>query len=114
LVSKPEEAQVKLLAFGLLMLGELIAIGGELLAARSQQVFWPSVLYVLSVPALLGGYKIGYAAYGNIWTVTVLSITSILIVEPILSYTMFQTLPQRGALLGLILGSLGLIATAWE
>jgi hypothetical protein len=105
---------MKWLAFFMLLLGEFIAIGGELLVARSQQMFWPSVMYLISVIPLLLGYKIGYAAYGDIWIVTALSITSILLVEPILSFAMFQTLPQRGALLGLILGSLGLVATLWE
>lgn len=106
---------MKLLAFGLLLLGELIAIGGELLAARSQRLGWPVVMYILSVLPLLGGYKIGYEAYGgDIWTVTALSIASILLVEPMLSFAMFQTLPQRGALVGLVCGCLGLLATLWE
>ncbi len=60
---------------------------------------------------LLFGYAIGYASSKNIWTVTVSSVVAILIVEPFLAYFFFHQLPEKGALVGLILAIMGFIAT---
>jgi hypothetical protein len=54
---------------------------------------------------------IGYKSFKNIWVVSALSITSILIMEPLIGYIIFQQLSTRGALVGLLLGAVGFAAT---
>jgi hypothetical protein len=46
----------------------------------------------------------------NIWVVGAVSIASIVVVEPIITYLIFHELPGRGALIGLILGILAIIS----
>ncbi len=112
-------AFAKPLALLLLFLGEFFAVYAEMVAERLPAFKTASALSMLQIGtcmtigafALLIGYYLGYKAFQNIWIVTVVSVTSILIVEPALAYFFFQELPNRGATIGLILGSLGLIAT---
>jgi hypothetical protein len=52
---------------------------------------------------------VGYRVFKNIWIVSAISITSILITEPILNYLIFHELPTKGALAGLILGVIGFV-----
>jgi hypothetical protein len=56
---------------------------------------------------LIGGYILGYSAFKNIWIVSVLSMTSILVTEPFISYAIFHQLPTKGAWLGLGFGVIG-------
>ena len=103
----------------LLFLGEFFAVYAEMVAARLPAMndipvfdLWKiGMCMVIAGIALLAGYYLGYKSFQNIWIVTVISITSILIVEPALAYTFFHELPNRGATIGLIFGSLGLLAT---
>jgi hypothetical protein len=107
----------KILVVPLIFLGESLSIYAEMLMARNAasnpivQLF----LKMFAVIALAGGilvigYALGYASFQNIWIVSVTSITSILIMEPLLGYLFFRTLPTEGALIGLLLGVLGFIA----
>jgi len=59
---------------------------------------------------LIEGYMLGYTAFRNIWIVSAISITSILIVEPLLAYDLFQQLPTKGALVGFVAGIIGFAA----
>ena len=107
----------KLLALGLICLGELLMISAELLSARNfgasatrsfVEVF-PGMLLIMIIGAtlLLSGYMVGYRAFQNIWIVSAISITSILLIEPALAFALFRQIPTRGALLGLIFGTAG-------
>jgi hypothetical protein len=69
------------------------------------------IIIVFAGVFLIVGYMMGFSAFKNIWIVSVASITSILIIEPILAYTVFQQLPTKGAIIGLILGILGFISS---
>jgi len=69
-----------------------------------------AITFISSV-LLLNGYYFGYKAFKNIWTIGAISICSILLVEPILSYVIFRELPSKGTTIGFILGSLGLLTT---
>ncbi|MEM5778032.1 MAG: hypothetical protein QXK49_00160 [Candidatus Aenigmatarchaeota archaeon] len=60
---------------------------------------------------LILGYIFGFSSFKNIWIVSIISITSILISEPILAYTFFHQMPTTGALIGLVFGVLGFIST---
>ncbi|MBI1969695.1 hypothetical protein HYS48_03285 [Candidatus Woesearchaeota archaeon] len=71
------------------------------------------LIMILGGGFLIAGYMLGFQAFQNIWVVSVVSITSILVIEPILAYTIFQQLPTKGAFLGLILGVLGFMAAVF-
>lgn len=60
---------------------------------------------------LIAGYILGFGAFKNIWIVNVASITAILIAEPILAWTIFHQAPTPGALIGFILGAIGLFVS---
>lgn len=114
----------KILSISLLFFGEALIIYAEILSAKmfytQNQPFWFVISRVgaiafISTFMLLCGYMFGLAAFKNIWIVTVISITSILLAEPILTYTVTHQMPTKGAVAGLILGLIGLIITlVWE
>jgi hypothetical protein len=111
---------LQVLTIFLLFFGESLAIYSEIAGANKveSQNKIPSelfggffVLITISGVLLLSGYFIGILAFKNIWVVSVVSIVSILIVEPISAYIIFKTFPTIGALIGFVLGSIGLVAT---
>lgn len=114
----------KLLSIGLLFFGEGLIIYAEILSAKmfytQARPFWfvmsrVGAVALISTFMLLCGYMFGLQAFKNIWIVTVISITSILLAEPILTYTVTHQLPTKGAVVGLILGFIGLIITlVWD
>jgi hypothetical protein len=112
---------LKILAIVLLIVGESLAIYAEMLAARNfnvsdspllQMFFKMFLLMTIAGGFLLLGYVIGFSAFKNIWIVSVASITSILVAEPILAWILFKQVPSIGAIIGFILGAIGLIVAA--
>lgn len=110
----------KVLTILLIFLGESLAIYSEIIAARTYfanskpflQIFLKMFMMIIVAGAfLIVGYMNGFNAFKNIWVVSVISITSILIMEPILAYTIFQQLPTKGAIIGLILGVIGFVSS---
>lgn len=110
---------LKVLAIAMIFTGEAASIYAELLAARrftAPQASWAAVflkmlvVIVVGMAALLAGYMLGIKAFQNIWIVSVASITSILIIEPVLIYGLFGQMPTAGALVGLVLGGIGFAA----
>lgn len=114
----------KLISIGLLFFGEALVIYAEILSAKmfytQSRPFWFVISRVgtaafISAFMLLCGYMFGLQAFKNIWIISVISITSILLAEPILAYFITHQLPTKGAVAGLILGFIGLIlALIWE
>lgn len=110
---------LQLSAVLLLFVGESVAIYAQMAAARahdqseSQGGILPQALLAAAIAGavMIAGYVVGYKAFKNIWVVSALSVTAILVVEPLVAFTIFQTLPGRGALAGMILGALGFLAT---
>lgn len=106
-------------SFLILVVGEGLNIWAEMLSAKlpgahSLLEYKNSVLFLMVFAGcsfLLLGYSVGYGVSKDIWTVTVASVVAILVVEPVLAYFFFNQLPQKGALIGLILGFIGFIAT---
>ncbi len=107
------------LAVALIFVGELLAVGAEMVGARDVAAgggsFWLIFSKMFGVMALggallVGGYMLGYRAFQNIWIVTAVSIGSILLVEPILAWTLFHELPTRGAVVGIVLGVGGILS----
>jgi hypothetical protein len=104
----------------LLITGEAISIYSEMVAAKAYSrdgapftgIFARnSGLIALAGAMLISGYMVSYTSFRNIWIVSVVSVTSILFVEPGLTYFVFRELPGRGASIGLVLGALGFFAT---
>lgn len=60
---------------------------------------------------LVSSYVIGYGQLKNIWIITAISIGSIIVVEPVLTYLLFHQIPTPGAMTGLALGVLGIVAS---
>lgn len=107
----------KILVIILLFIGEALSIYAEMVGAKNHsissqpflQIFLKMfLLIVLAGGFLIAGYMLGFNVFKNIWIVSVASITSILIVEPILAWIIFHQVPTIGAILGFILGAIGL------
>lgn len=97
--------------------GESLAIYAEIFSSKeaslNYQFSWLLFskglgIMIIGCVLLLAGYIMGYRVFKNIWIVSAISIASILITEPILNYLIFQQLPTKGALAGLVLGVIGL------
>jgi hypothetical protein len=104
----------------LLFVGEALSIYSEMWGARHFNssnnwvlFFKMMIIFTLAGGMLIGGYMLGFSAFKNIWIVTALSVGSILVVEPILAYSLFHQLPTVGALVGLILGVAGIISATF-
>ncbi len=98
-----------------IFLGEAIAIYAEVFSSKvmDKEFLWglftkSLLLMLVGCVLLLFGYIIGVRSFHNIWVVSVISITSILVAEPAFNYLIFQQLPTPGAFIGLILGIVGL------
>ncbi|MDD2657454.1 MAG: hypothetical protein PHD04_02195 [Candidatus Pacebacteria bacterium] len=108
-----------LFAFALLVVGEGINILAEMFSAKLPSVssllelknLFLFGMVIIGCSFLLFGYAVGYQASKSIWTVTVASVVAILLVEPLLAYYFFHQLPEKGALVGIVLGAIGFIAT---
>jgi len=109
----------KILVLILLFLGEALSIYAEMVGARNNNlatqpfwhIFWKMFLIItLAGGLLIAGYMLGFSVFKNIWIVSVASITSILIVEPILIWIFFHQIPTKGAVIGFILGAIGLFS----
>lgn len=110
---------MKIITLLLIFLGEMAMVYAEIRAARlftaSQQSFVHVFFKLFIVMAVGGGlvvagYMAGLKVFKNIWIVSVTSITSILLIEPVMNYFVVGQLPTRGALIGLILGVCGLLS----
>lgn len=103
----------------LMVIGEILTIYSEVYASKLPgrptenplAFLKPIILITIAGICLIFAYWLGYRATGNIWVVTVASLTLLLILEPIVIYAMLNELPERGAIIGFILGATGLIAT---
>ncbi len=107
----------KIISLALIFTGEFLAVCAEAFGARKFaqsgekffSIFWVMLgIMILGGICLVAGYMLGYKAFKNIWIVTAISITAILIVEPAINYSLFHELPTKGALSGLVLGIVGI------
>lgn len=100
--------ELKVLSLIALFIGEALCIYSEMLVAKKPDWWWTFFLITLAGIPLLIGYHYGYKAFGSMWVVMVVSIVSILLVEPVLVFIMFKELPTKGSLAGFFCGALGL------
>jgi hypothetical protein len=105
----------KIIPILFIIFGEALAIYSEVIAAKNVNNFLPTFLKMSCIMMIAGiflilGYMLGIKYFDDIWIIGVISITSIIIAEPIITYLIFSELPSKGAIIGLILGVLGLLA----
>lgn len=98
----------KIIPIILLFLGESLAIYSEVVAAKSPELFgatfWKMCLMMAGAGMLLiAGYVLGMKYIDDIWVVGTVSIASIIIAEPLITYFIFRELPTKGPLIGLVL-----------
>jgi hypothetical protein len=113
-----ESVLSKVFVVALIIFGEGVGIYAEIMGAKNDQAsasgtFWPIFLKMFLLIALAGGiliigYILGIRTFKNIWIVSAISITAILIIEPVIAWTMFHQKPTFGAAAGLVLGTIGL------
>ncbi len=111
----------KILVIALIFSGEAISIYAEMHGARTYaatnsflQIFLKMFLVItIAGGFLIAGYTLGFNAFKNIWIVSVVSITSIIIVEPVMAITLFHQIPTKGAIIGFVLGVLGFLAAVF-
>lgn len=99
---------MKLFSIIMLCIGESLCIYSEMLVAKKPDWLLTFFLITLAGIPLLLGYHYGYLAFKSMWPVMVASITTILIVEPLLVLIMFKELPTWGTSAGFVLGTVGL------
>ncbi|MCL9971831.1 MAG: hypothetical protein NBV63_00250 [Candidatus Pacebacteria bacterium] len=107
---------------GCIFFGELFMLYAEQLGAKlyglSGCSFSHTILLTL-VPLLVGafllviGYMLGLKYHQNIWVVTAISFSTILIAEPLFNYFFIGQTPEFGAGVGVLLGFLGLLAVTF-
>ncbi|MCB0328913.1 MAG: hypothetical protein KDD70_04600 [Bdellovibrionales bacterium] len=111
---------MKFASIFLIILGEALAIYAELAAAQAAKLAgsiqvstaFPNILIMsLGGGCLVFGYMLGVISFGSAWTIAVISIIAILIIEPPLVYFLFQTTPGRGEIVGFACGLIGILAT---
>ena len=99
---------MSLLSIIAMFFGEALCIYSELTYARGASWWWAFFLITLAGIPLLYGYKYGAMSAGSVWPVVVVSIVSILIVEPVLVWFMFHDRPTWGSTAGFACGALGM------
>ncbi|MDO8649672.1 MAG: hypothetical protein Q7R81_07915 [Candidatus Peregrinibacteria bacterium] len=110
-------SSLKVLALFLIFAGECLSVyaatSGAFTHGIAERPFMTVFLrmfplFTLAGALLISGFILGYRAFGNIWIVNVVSITTLLIAEPLLTWMIFHELPTRGAGIGFGFGVVGL------
>ena len=96
---------IKTLALVGIFLGELIGVGLEITLAdkfRTENLreilrflILISPLFIVCLLLLLLGYIYGFRSFQKIWIVTIVSWSSIILIEPIFNYFIFHELPSN-------------------
>ncbi len=108
---------LQVISFFSLLLGEALSIISENIAAKRmhdgksffESLALPLLLIIVGGFLLVVGYGAGIRGFKNIWTVVLLSIFSIVLVEPAVSYFLFREFPTKGQYVGLVLSVAGVI-----
>ncbi|GAB4140474.1 MAG: hypothetical protein Fur0024_1780 [Patescibacteria group bacterium] len=112
----------KIIPLILLSVGEILYLLSESFIAfgadknYSVETFWKrffiSIFFTtISSSMILLGYYFGNKLTKNIWIVSVISICSVIVIEPIINFLVFKDFPPFGALIGFVLGFFGVLAT---
>ena len=106
----------KIIGLLFIIMGEFFSIYWEMLGSKSGRnnstvLIKPAFLMIVWWLILLLWYMLAYSGFKNIWIVSVVSITAILIIEPLLAWTFFHQLPTTWSIIGLVLWILWMLAT---
>ena len=100
-----------------MLIGESLGIYAEVISAYTYQnnlflAIFSKNFFIMALAGgfLVAGYMLGIKGFKDIWIVSVISIVSIIFMEPIINYYIFQELPSKGTAIGLIFGILGLVS----
>ncbi|MEM4398099.1 MAG: hypothetical protein QW757_05770 [Candidatus Woesearchaeota archaeon] len=102
----------------LIFIGESLAIYTEVASAKLNKNKEASFFNILTKMfffilianiSIILGYYLGVIYFKNIWIISVISITSIIIVELILVWLFFKEIPSLGSIIGFVLGTIGLL-----
>jgi hypothetical protein len=112
----------KLIPVFLLVVWETLAIYAEMYIAEHFSVINKSmtgfviaaILMTIAWILLLLWYLYGYRAFNNIWVISAISITTIVIIEPILALILFKETPSVGTIVWFIFWSIWLFATLYK
>lgn len=77
-----------------IFLGELLAIWSEILYAKWKNIYFMVLVMTIAWVLLLVWYWLGYKYLKNMWLIYIVSITSILILEPIIIYFLTWEVPN--------------------
>ena len=103
---------MKIFSIFLVFFGELLAVYAETFIIKYKLFsgnFWKLFLLItIGGFLLLVGYYLGYKAYQNLWVITVISIVTLLITEPLILVVFLNQTPTVGMLTGFALGIIGL------
>ncbi len=109
----------RILAILFIFIGEVFSIGAQLAASKrvvhgaegaSAYLWWMYLIGALGGVLIVAGYVYAYMYFKNIWIVTAISIGSIVLFEPLLALILFKEVPTMGALIGIVLGVLGILS----
>lgn len=73
---------------------EFFSITAEILYIKWKPLYMMAILIIIAGLLLLVGYWVWYKSLKNLWLIYIVSITSILILEPILIYFLSWELPN--------------------
>ncbi len=110
------------LVLACIFFGEVLVIYSEQIGAKLygvQAVSFGTAFAYTVLPAVTGamllvvGYMLGVKYHQNIWAVTALSLSSILLVEPLFNYFYIGHMPELGSFIGFLFGVLGILAVTF-
>ena len=113
---------MQILVLGCIFFGELFMLYAEQLGAKlyglNGYTFGHTFILTLAplfagAVLLVVGYMLGLKYHQNIWVITAISFSTILIAEPLFNYFYIGQLPQFGSGLGVMFGLLGLLAVTF-
>lgn len=101
---------MQILALLVVFLGEFLAITSEIFFSKGRYLYGMIFLMFIAGCLLLGGYWLANKYMESLWPIYIVSITAILILEPLIIYYITGESPGLGARIGFVLGVLGCFA----
>ena len=105
---------LKIFVILMMALGEAICIYAEIDIAKNKRIFLDFWIITLAGVPLLIAYYFGQKAFNSMWPVMAASLTSVLLIEPLVIWLMFRDLPSKLSIVSMVLGTTGLIITLFE
>jgi len=102
-----------------IVVGEIFSVYSQVgtAALKPQERSWlrtsPFLLltWALGGLFLISGYVLGKQAFNGVWAITAISVTSILMVEPMMLLALLAQRPSWAEINGFVCGAIGLVIT---